>query len=108
MSSVQHSACPLVEHKSFSCCYYGKYLESKAYSKREECFSNDRRYAFLQVGRGFISKKGWLNRKGQSVKISIQSSLFCEPQGETKVFKESTDVIKFAFGKTAEECGRMP
>lgn len=42
------------------------------------------------------------------MKISIQSSLFCEPQGETKVFKESTDVIKFAFGKTAEECGRMP
>lgn len=42
------------------------------------------------------------------MKISIQSGLFCEPQGETKVFKESTDVIKFAFGKAAEECGRMP
>lgn len=42
------------------------------------------------------------------MKISIQSSLFCEPQGETKVFKESTDVVKYAFGKTAEERGRMP
>lgn len=42
------------------------------------------------------------------MKISIQSSIFCELQGETKIFKESTEVIKFAFGKTAEECGRVP